>query len=49
MKDIEYRCSECEMPVVMHEGHVIRACPHKEAAVTASLSATCYGEAEICE
>jgi hypothetical protein len=49
MESIEYKCAECEMAVILHEGNVIRACPHKEAGVTASLSATCYGEAEVCE
>jgi hypothetical protein len=49
LPDPVYRCAECEMPVIFHNGAVIRACAHQEAGVTASISATCYGESEICE
>ena len=38
-------CSECNMEVTQHEGGVIEcSCQHTNAGITASLSATCYGE-----
>jgi hypothetical protein len=44
-----YTCTECAMPVIMLDGNIIRACEHKEAGVAAEMSATCYGESELCE
>lgn len=49
MSEPVYTCADCGMGVIIHDGAIIRACGHEEAAVTASLSATCYGESEICE
>lgn len=39
-----YTCKECGMAVIVHEGHIIRACPHDDAAVLAACSATATGE-----
>jgi hypothetical protein len=42
-----YKCSECETPIIVIEGQVVRACPHQEAVVIADISATATGESDL--
>ena len=40
----KYKCSECGKAVIVYNGEVHRICEHKESAVIAECSATCYGD-----
>jgi hypothetical protein len=42
-----YTCAECQTPVIVLDGQIIRACPHEEAVVIADVSATATGESNL--
>lgn len=46
MQSTEYKCAECGAPATVDDGLVVRSCEH-EGAVTASVSATVYGQATL--
>ena len=46
MQSIEYQCAECGAPATVDAGLIVRSCDH-EGAVTASMSATVYGESSL--
>jgi hypothetical protein len=43
MKEPKYVCKECGVAVIIVDGKAIRPCPHKEAAITANMTAIAYG------
>lgn len=45
--EIDYRCAVCGVKVEVIEGKFVRPCEHQEAGVTASMSATAYGESKV--
>lgn len=45
--EIEYRCAVCGVKVEVIDGEFVRPCDHKDAGVTASMSATAYGESKV--
>ena len=42
-----YTCSVCGKPASIDEGIITRTCEHSDAAVTANLVATVYGESSV--
>jgi len=39
----KYTCKECGVAVIIVDGKAIRPCSHKEAGVTANITAKAYG------
>jgi hypothetical protein len=48
MEDPGYTCKECGLVVIVtREGEIIRACPHDNATVIATMKGTVYGESKV--
>lgn len=44
---IVYTCAACRTRVAVVDGHIIRVCPHSDAAVLADLKAVATGVSQL--
>jgi len=45
----DYSCADCNRPVIVLDGTIIRGCSHASAAVLANMSAVMYGKSALAQ